>query len=57
MNPLNAYRARDCAVQQFPCYAYDHYTFLEKDSDGWYRFQEGKETIPRLFSLKARKPV
>lgn len=42
---------------EFPYCVYDHYPFLEKGSDGWYRFKDGRETIPLLFSLKARKPA
>jgi len=42
---------------EFPYCVYDHYPFLERGPDGWYRLPDGKETIPLLFSLKARKPL
>lgn len=42
-------------LNEFPYCVYDHYPFLEKCPDGWYRFKDGKETIPMTFSLKARK--
>ena len=43
------------SLNEFPFCVYDHYPFLEKCSDGWYRFKDGKETIPMTFSVKARK--
>lgn len=42
-------------LNEFPYCVYDHYPFLEKCSDGWYRFKDGKETIPMTLSVKARK--
>jgi SAM-dependent methyltransferase len=42
-------------LNEFPFCFYDHYPFLEKCSDGWYRFKDGKQTIPMMVSLLARK--
>lgn len=42
-------------LNEFPFCVYDHYPFLEKCPDGWYRFKDGKESFPMTFSLKARK--
>jgi SAM-dependent methyltransferase len=42
---------------EYPFGCYPHYPFQEKGPDGWYRFKDGRETIPLLFSLKARKPL
>jgi SAM-dependent methyltransferase len=42
-------------VHEFPYLCWDFYPFMEKDKDGWWRFKEGKETIPLMFSLKAIK--
>ena len=44
-------------INEFPFCVYDCYSFLEKNEDGWYRFKDGKETIPMTFSLKARKTI
>lgn len=42
-------------INEFPFSVYDHFSFLKKCEDGWYRFKDSSETIPLLFSLKARK--
>ena len=41
-------------IHEFPFSVYDHFSFMRKSEDGWYRFNDGSETIPLLFSLKAR---
>ncbi len=42
-------------LHEFPYLNWDFFPFMEKDTDGWWRFKEGKETIPLMFSLKAAK--
>jgi SAM-dependent methyltransferase len=42
-------------LHEFPYLCWDFYPFMEKDKDGWWRFKDGKETIPLMFSLKATK--
>jgi SAM-dependent methyltransferase len=40
-------------VHEFPYWCEDHFPFMEKGEDGWWRLKGGKETIPLMFSLKA----
>ncbi len=42
-------------LNEFPFCVYDHYPFLELSPDGWYRFKDGVQSIPLMFSIKARK--
>lgn len=42
-------------LHEFPYCSYDCYPFLEKSTDGRWRFPGGKELIPLMFSLKATK--
>jgi SAM-dependent methyltransferase len=42
-------------LHEFPYLNWDFFPFMEKDKDGWWRFKQGKETIPLMFSLKAAK--
>jgi len=42
-------------LHEFPYLNWDFYPFMEKDKDGWWRFKQGEETIPLMFSLKATK--
>lgn len=42
-------------LHEFPFSCEDHYPFMEKGKDGWWRLKGGKETIPLMFSLKATK--
>lgn len=44
-------------LHEFPYACEDHYPFMEKAGDGWWRLKGGKETIPLMFSLKATKPT
>jgi SAM-dependent methyltransferase len=44
-------------LHEFPYLDWDFFSFMEKDKDGWWRFKQGKETIPLMFSLKATKPT
>ncbi len=41
-------------LHEFPYTCEEHYPFMEKGKDGWWRLK-GKETIPLMFSLKATK--
>jgi SAM-dependent methyltransferase len=41
-------------LHEFPYTCEDHYPFMEKGKDGWWRLK-GKQTIPLMFSLKATK--
>ena len=42
-------------LHEFPYSGEDHYPFMEKGEDGWWRLKGSKETIPLMFSLKATK--
>lgn len=42
-------------LHEFPYWCEDHFPFMEKGQDGWWRLKGGKETIPLMFSLKATK--
>ncbi len=42
-------------LHEFPYCGEDHFPFMEKGRDGWWRLKGGKETIPLMFSLKATK--
>jgi SAM-dependent methyltransferase len=42
-------------LHEFPYLNWDCFPFMEKDKEGLWRFKEGKETIPLMFSLKAAK--
>jgi 2-polyprenyl-3-methyl-5-hydroxy-6-metoxy-1,4-benzoquinol methylase len=42
-------------LHEFPYCGEDHFPFMEKGQDGWWRLKDGKETIPLMFSLKATK--
>jgi SAM-dependent methyltransferase len=42
-------------LHEFPYMGEDHYPFMEKDEDGWWRLKGDKETIPLMFSIKAKK--
>jgi hypothetical protein len=41
-------------LHEFPYTCEEHYPFMEKGKDGWWRLK-GKVTIPLMFSLKATK--
>jgi hypothetical protein len=43
-------------LHEFPYGFYDHYKFMIKGKDGWWRLKGGKTTIPLMFSIKATKP-
>ncbi|MDI6740391.1 MAG: class I SAM-dependent methyltransferase [Candidatus Edwardsbacteria bacterium] len=43
-------------LHEHPYGCYDHYPFMEKGKDGWWRLTGGKITIPLTFSLRAIKP-
>ncbi len=42
-------------LHEFPYMGEDHYPFMEKGKDGWWRLKGNKETIPLMFSIKAKK--
>jgi SAM-dependent methyltransferase len=42
-------------LHEFPYSGEDHYPFMKKGEDGWWRLEGNKETIPLMFSLKATK--
>lgn len=42
-------------LHEFPYCCYEHFSFMEKGKDGWWRLKGKKETIPLMFSLKATK--
>ncbi len=42
-------------LHEFPYSGEEHYPFMEKGEDGWWRLKGNKETIPLMFSLKATK--
>ncbi len=55
VNSLLAAGLRLEFLHEFPFCTYDHFPFLEKGGDGRWRFPNGKELIPLMFSLKAAK--
>lgn len=42
-------------LHEFPYCGEDHFPFMEKGEDGWWRLKGDKQTIPLMFSLKAVK--
>jgi SAM-dependent methyltransferase len=42
-------------LHEFPFCFHDHYSFMHKGKDGYWRLKGKKETIPLMFSLKATK--
>ena len=42
-------------LHEFPYMGEDHYPFMKKGKDGWWRVKGNKETIPLMFSIKATK--
>ena len=44
-------------LHEFPYTCEDHYPFMEKGEDGWWRLKGDKVTIPLMFSVKATKGV
>ncbi|MCX6832412.1 MAG: class I SAM-dependent methyltransferase [candidate division Zixibacteria bacterium] len=43
-------------LHEFPFMVEDHFPFLQKSADGWWRLPGDQDTIPLTFSLKATKP-
>jgi SAM-dependent methyltransferase len=44
-------------LHEFSFSGEEHYPFMEKGGDGWWRLKGNKETIPLMFSLKAIKQM
>lgn len=44
------------SLREFPFCHYRAFPHMVRGSDGWWRFPENNESIPQMFSLKARKP-
>jgi len=42
-------------LHEFPYSCYEHFPFMQKGNDGYWRLNEGNAMIPMLFSLKATK--
>ena len=42
-------------LHEFPYCVYDHYPFMEKCEDGWWRLKDKEKNIPLMFSIRAVK--
>lgn len=44
-------------LHEFPVCGYRHMPFMVQGEDGWWRLPEHQESVPLMFSVKARKPA
>lgn len=56
VNSLTAAGLRIEFLHEYPHLFYDHFPFMEKGRDGWWRVKGREKTFPLMFSLRARKP-
>lgn len=42
-------------IHEYPYCNYDHFPFMKKDEDGWWRIKGSEGEMPLLFSIRAKK--